>query len=339
MNKTIYLFLLIVVCWGCLSNSTTEKHQGRRNNITNVRDQIKEIVIEEDLLIGHYSWPIIIDNYIFIIDYKTANEYIHILDKNSFKYITSTGLKGQGPEEITILGHIAEDKENRKFYVSDHGKNKIFSFDLDSVITDPAYFPSEKMKMSDQVFPDRYEYVNDTLCIGVTIQRLGNGNFKPIVAKFNMKTGEIVPMSYTIHPDVKKKRICFDISMEHRIYVECYLPHDLMTICSLDGKLKYNIYGPNWDTQTHGIDHYEGVKFCGNRIVTLYSGEDFATREGKPIYSTKFLIFDLEGNYLKTLETGYPIINFCYDKDNHRILMSINDEMQFGYLDLGKLLD
>ena len=78
--------------------------------------------------------------------------------------------------------------------------------------------------------------------------------------------------------------------------------------------------------------------FCNNRIVALYSGNKSFTN-GKTNYPTKFVVFDLDGNYLKTLETGYPIISFCYDKDNHRILMSMNADIQFAYLDLGKLLD
>lgn len=339
MNNAVYLFFLIIFCWGCSLNSTTEKHQSKRYNIINVHDQIKEISIE-DLLIGFFSWPVVIDNYIFITDYKTANEFIHIFDKNNFKYITSIAPRGQGPGEIAnIGGHIVEDKVNRKFYVSDHGKNRIFSYDLDSAIADPAYLPAEKMKMGDQIFPDKYEYINDTLSIGVTIQRLGNGNFKPVVGKFNMQTGEITPMSYTINPYVKKKRIFFDLSVEHNIYVEAYMPHDLMTICSLDGELKYNIYGPNWDTETHGKDFFENVRICKDRIVATYLGERYITADRKVVYATKFLVFDLEGNYLKTLETGYPIINYCYDKDNHRILMSLNADIQFAYLDLGKLLD
>ena len=339
MDKTVCLFLLIASCWGCSSSPTTEKFQDERDNIINVRDQIKEIPIG-DLLIGFFSWPVVIDNYIFITDYKTVAEFVHIFDKNNFKYITSILPKGQGPGEIAnIGGHIAEDKVNRKFYVSDHGKSRIFSYDLDRAIADPAYLPIEKMKMGDQVFPDKYEYINDTLSIGVTIQRLGNGNFDPVVAKFNMKTGEITPMSYTINPNVKKKRIFFALSMEHGIYVEAYMPHDLMTICSLDGELKYNIYGPNWDAETHGKNYFNNVKFCKDRIVATYSGERGITADRKVIYSTKFQVFDLEGNYLKTLETGYPIINYCYDEDNHRILMSLNEEMQFAYLDVGELLD
>ena len=339
MNKTVYLFILIASCWGCSSNSMTEKYQDKRDYIINVHDQIKEIEIK-DILIGNFSCPQIIDDYIFITDYKTADEYVHVFDKNNFKYITSTALKGQGPGEIVNIGaYIAEDKVNRKFYVSDHGKNCIFSYDLDSAIADPSYLPVVKMRMGDLVFPDKYEYINDTLSIGITIQRMGNGNFDLAIGKFNMKTGGITPMSYTINPHVKKKRVFFDLSMEYGIYVEAYMPHDLMTICGIDGELKYNIYGPNWDTETHGKDYYKNVRFCKDRIVATYSGKIGATADRKPIYATKFLVFDLAGNYLKTLETKYNIVFFCYDEDNKRIIMSLNDDMQFAYLDVGTLLD
>lgn len=337
MNKIVYLFILTVFCLGCSSNSTTEKYQDKRDHIINVHEQVKEIVME-DVLINNYSWPQIIDKYIFIVDYKSADEFIHIFDKGNFKYITSTALRGEGPGEIVRLGHIAEDKENRKFHALDQGKREIFSFDLDSVITDLTYLPVEKMKLKKDIFPSNYLYINDTLSIGVVIKPIGDNNFIPLVGRINMKTGEIKPMNYTIHPNVKKKRIWFAISMEHGIYVEAYMPHDLMTICDLDGNLRYNIYGPNWETETHGKDYFGDVHFCDNKIVVCYSGEK-GFRDGKSTYPTKFMVFDLEGNYLKTLETGYPIIRFCYDKENERLIMSLDNEMQFAYLDAGTLLD
>lgn len=339
MKKIICLFLTMALCCSCLSKSTAEIYQVEREHIIDVHDRINEIPLG-DLLIGFYSWPVVIDNYMFITDYKTTNEFVHIFDKNNFKYITSIAPRGQGPGEIArIGGYITEDKANRKFYVSDFGKYRIFSYDLDSAIIDPDYFPVEKLRMSEQTVIDNYEYINDTLSIGVAIQRFGNGDFNPIVVKFNMKTGEIIPMSYAINPHVKKKRIFFALSMEHGIYVEAYMPHDLMTICTLDGELIYNIYGPNWDTETHDNDYFNNVIFCEDKIVATYSGEKSVTVDRKPIYATKFQVFDLEGNYLRTLETGYSIISYCYDKDNHRIIMSLNDEMQFAYLDVGNLLD
>ena len=92
MNKIVYLFILTVFCLGCSSNSTTEKYQDKRDHIINVHEQVKEIVIE-DVLINNYSWPQIIDKYIFIVDYKSADEFIHIFDKVNFKYITITAIR------------------------------------------------------------------------------------------------------------------------------------------------------------------------------------------------------------------------------------------------------
>lgn len=337
MSKTVYLLLIIMLCWSCSSNSSTEKRQGKRDNVINVHDQIKEIVIE-DVLIHSYAWVKIIDNYLFIQDFKSVDEHIHIFDKNNFKYITSTALKGQGPGEIAHIGYTAEDKINRKFYVSDNGKYKIYSYDLDSVVNDPTYLPIEKMTMSEQLFPSEYIYINDTLCIGQFIEPIGSSDFKPVVGKFNMNTGEMKVINNTFHPDIKKKRINFNISFEHGIYVECHWRYDLMAIYNLDGELKYNIYGPDWDADTNVMNHYGTVIFCNDRIVTDYSGEK-DKKDGGNISYTKFMVFDLEGNYLKTLETGYRIGKFCYDKDNDRIIMSMNDDIQFGYLQLNGLLD
>lgn len=76
--------------------------------------------------------------------------------------------------------------------------------------------------------------------------------------------------------------------------------------------------------------------FCGDKIVAAYSGGNNFLEEYNP---TKYLVFDLDGNYLKTLDVGYKIVDFCFDKGNNRIIMSLSDEIQFAYLDLKKLLD
>jgi hypothetical protein len=68
--------------------------------------------------------------------------------------------------------------------------------------------------------------------------------------------------------------------------------------------------------------------------VAAYSGETY----GRNDFATKFFIFDVSGNYIQTLETGYKILDFCYDKENNRIIMGLDDEMQFAYLDLNKVI-
>ena len=52
---------------------------------------------------------------------------------------------------------------------------------------------------------------------------------------------------------------------------------------------------------------------------------------------TKFLVFDTNGDYLHTLETGYEMGNWCYDKEYNRIIMVMKGEFQLAYLDLDGL--
>lgn len=338
MKHIIYiLFILSFSIFSCVNQSSTRKIQNDRNNTIDVRDKLEQIIIE-DVLIGNIAPLFLMNNYLFIGDIKSLNELVHIFDKNTFKYICSTGIRGAGPHEITNIGHIAMNEEEGLFYISDHGKLMVHSYEIDSVIINPLYIPKIKTRINNQQFPGEYKYINDTMSIGIAITPIGNSNYQPSVAKWNMITGEISPMKYE-HPNIDRKRITFDVSLEDSIYVEGYLYNDLMTICDINGRLKSNIYGKNWNTREKGGIYYESIKIINDGILALYSGENMIPGGNKGVnHSKKFLYFNKEGEYICTLETGHNITYFCYDKDNNRILMSLNDDFQFAYLDLDSIL-
>lgn len=334
----LLIILLAYLCWNCTNNSNTEKHQNSRNNIVDVQDKIVKIEMEENP-VSSFAIPYIMDNFLIISDYKSPDKLIHIFDKNSFKYITSTGDRGEGPQEIANLGRIGINEADRIFYVTDHGKQKIFSFYMDSILVNPDYMPIEKIKLDNTMYPDTYDYINDTLSIGLFSKVLSNSDYTPIVAKWNMETGEVKPMKYLKHPEIERKRVSSAISIENNLYVECYWYHDLMTIGYLNGDFKCNIYGAKWNTKNSSENrHYRDVVFCKDYIVASYLGEKRII-DGKGggitvMNPTKFLIFDKNGDYIQTLEVGHPILTFCYDKENNRIIMNLDDEMQVSYLDL-----
>jgi len=170
---------------------------------------------------------------------------------------------------------------------------------------------------------------------------IGNGDFRPSVAKWNMRTGEITLLNKNDHPKIERKRTSCSASIEHGIFVECYNYHDLMAICDLDGNLKYYLYGSRWNDITQNRFRFFGeVSFCKDKIVALYAAGDenfIKDKDGRTIrgnYPSYFIIFDIHGNYIQTLETGYKIKRFCYDAENNRIVMILDDEIQFAYLDL-----
>lgn len=333
-TRKLLVVLLLCIIESCTHNSDTEKYQQKRDNVIDVHTLIKEISID-DVLIGSIARPFLLGDYLLIGDYKSSEKLIHIFNKNDFSYLTSTAYAGQGPNEITVMGHIGINEEERCFYVSDHGKLTIYSYDIDSVLVNSDYAPAVKAKMDMTRFPDKYQYINDTLSVALMIEPTSSSTYNQSVAKWNIQSGAFEPMEYQ-HPDITKKRISFAVSPENDIYVECYTYHDLMSICKLDGHLKCNVYGPAWDKEeSTKIHHYGNVVFGNDKIIASYSGGDNNSKAYNP---TRFLVFNLDGDYLKTLDVGFRIVAFCYDKDNNRIIMNLDDEIQFGYLDLNGIV-
>lgn len=329
------LFVLVVLgSWACSNHSDSEIHQYKRDNIINVKSEIKEIEIE-DVLIGSIARLYLVDSYLVIADHKSADKLIHIFDRGDFNYTTSIADIGQGPGEITVIGHIEEDRNNRAFLVSDHGKQKIFSYNLDSVLTVPSYMPGEKVRMDKSAFPHVYKFMNDSLSIGLFIKPIGTNDFAQSVSRWNMRTGDVETLSQE-HPEIKKKRVSFAVSENRGLFVECYAYDDLMTIYTLDGDVQSHIYGPNWGERTSArIPYYRKVAFCGDYIFATYAGENHSQDDHIP---TKFIVFDTSGHYIKTVETEHKIADFCYDETNDRIIMNLDSEIQFAYLDLDGLI-
>jgi hypothetical protein len=268
-------------------------------------------------------------------DARSAEKLIYVFDKNGYTFVTGIADRGQGAGEIANMGFIGVNESGNIFDVIDHGKQKVFAYSMDSVLANPSYMPEVKMTMNKIQFPENYQYLSDTLLMGVMIKPDGNSGFNHTVAKISGNTGNITPATAYKHPGIDRKRVCFAASPEHDRYVECYHYHDLMTVYNLDGDFMYNIYGRKWDDRmTNKYGYYVKAVFCRNRIVALFAdGKDrYSSTESD--YPTQFLVFDTDGDYIQTLETGYPIVDFCYDRDNHRIIMHLDDEMQFARLDL-----
>ncbi|MBE8722337.1 BF3164 family lipoprotein [Sphingobacterium pedocola] len=333
IGKALYVLMLLSI-WGCNDRSDSEIHQYKRDKITHAKADLQEIQIE-DALIGSIARLYIIDDYVLIVDHKSADKLIHIFNKDNFNYVTSIADIGQGPGEITVIGHIEEDKKDRAFLVSDHGKQKIFSYNLDSALTVPSYMPKERVRMDKSQFPHVYKFINDSLSVGLFIKPIGTNDFAQSVAKWNMQTGGIETLSQE-HPKIKRKRISFAVSENNGLFVECYAYDDLMTIYGLDGNIKFNIYGPNWGSGTSSkTPYYRKVAFCGEHILATYFDDDDSEERDIP---TKFLVFDLDGNYIKTIETDHQIADFCFDESNNRIVMNLDSEIQFAYLNLDGLI-
>lgn len=335
--NVVLCFLLFAFLGSCTHRQEQEKKFDSQKNVVHVKERMNEIVIDEKE-ISSFGIPYIVNEYLLITDYKSPDKLIHIFDKNSFDYLKSVGERGNGPGEIANLVGIVSNERERRFYVIDYGRQKILDYSIDSLFIDPFFEPGEKGVISNGEMPANFQYVNDTLAYALFVNRMETGDYKPLASKWNMKSGDVTFMNYAGHPSIKRKRVSFASSVEQGLYVEAYWYNDLMSLCTMDGNLKYNLFGENWsDENTNKNRYFRDVFFCGNKIIGSYLGGERLSKQENDLrvnYPTRLLVFDLEGNYIATLETGCPIITFCYDHEKNRIIFAFDDEMQFGYLDL-----
>ena len=339
VNLLVCLIMLLVI--GCTSNykGKTEKFQKHRDKIMNVGDKI--IDIKTEILFGNPSLNIV-DDILIVTEIKPSGDKgIHLFNKNTFKYITSTGIIGKGPGEVTRQGQIVVDSKNRVLWVADHGKMVLWQFPLDSILNNAMYKPTKKRSLHKELFIERFDFLNDSIALGKAVRVLSNSSFEMAMAKLNLNTNITEVYGYE-HPEAvgKRSNSKFKLSIENNIYVNCYCYCDLMTICDLNGNLKYNIYGPNkLDNRGDKNFYFSDVDMINDKIIASYISDigiifnEFKRPQGN--LPSKFLIFDLDGNYIETIETGSKFTFFCVDKENNRVIAYFADRVNpLGYFNL-----
>lgn len=326
---------------GCKSNngSKTEKYQKHRDKIIHVETKIVDV--KPEILFGNPTLNIIGDILIVAEIKPSGDKGIHLFNKNTFKYIISTGIIGRGPGEVARQGGIKVDIKNRAFWVTDHGKMVMWKFPLDSVLNNKMYKPTEILNLRNELFIDRFGFLNDSIVLGKAVRVLSNSSFDMSMAKLNLNTNMTEVYGYE-HPEAagKKSNSQFALSVKNNIYVNCYSYCDLMTICDLDGNLKYNVYGTDGlNNKDNKNSYFRDVHLINNNIIASYIGDvgiifnKFERPEGN--LPSKFLIFDTDGNYKETVETGSKFTFFCVDDENNRVIAYFAErENPLGYFNL-----
>ncbi len=330
--KRIISILFLVLLFSCTGENAkvVDKHQKKRDNVVDISSEIVAADVD-DLFVG-YGSLVILGEYLIYANPKSFDGLVHVLDKNNFEYIGGGVQKGRGPGEVINLGRLFVDESNRRFFLADHSKNKIFEYDVDKFLEDPLrYLPKEKADVSGAKMMSTYQYVDDTLCFGTIIESIGSNDFINLFGRWNMLTGEFSHEQRETKGR-QKRRTAGYASVENGIIVEAFQRDDLLTISNLEGETKYNIMGPKWGDDNQTL-FYSKVAVYGDRIIVGYSGMQHG--DNGAYQPKKLMIFDLKGNYIRTLDVGLLINEYCIDKENNRVVLSVDDaEMQIVYFDL-----
>ena len=350
MRKVFAILFTVMLVAGCSNNNKfkVEVHQNKWDKVVTYDKAINDINIE--LFLGK-SQMSFISNFLLLTEFRPSYTHtLHLFDKNTFKHVTSAGIVGRGPGEVTRTGKPAINHFNNDIWLSDHGKQLMWRFPLDSIIKNKDFLPTESIVLKPDTFMVHPFFLNDSTIIGRAARIIDNNSFEMLTAKLNINTNKTTAFGYQ-HPVAKGKRLStstFGLSLKDSIYVIAHDNVDLITICNLDGSLLRNVYGPQWE---QSLKDYESrmayyaatINFYKKHIIVGYIGSKSIVfdKQGMPMGSspTFFHVFDIKGNYKTTLDLKQPFSFSCIDSDNERLIVYFEDrENPYGFINLSSLI-
>lgn len=338
-SKNLFISIITVIVISCSSNNNTLD----KLSLTKIE---KITSIKEFAPTRFYKQPklYILNDYLFIYaPLSSSDKKVDIYDKNSFKYLTSCGIKGGGPGEISATGPMMVDGENNCFWLCDFGKMLIYKFPIDSVFKITDYKPSFSYKLPTGVgFLNFYFETEDTI-VASTLQ----------LAEMQCKIKKICLVDQTLHTtnyevpqSIKSDNHYSGMSS---IYMNpstgalvCgFYYSDLILFMDDRGNILKSIEGPlgtkklKQHAQNNSNLTYSQVTGNEKYIFALFNGNKTDNQNIQGASGKYIRIFSSNGDYIKTLELEDNLAKICYDEDKKRIIAISNDrENSLIYFDV-----
>ena len=299
------------------------------------RDNIVEVTltgIDDKLPMFHDGSSLsMFGDTMIILDRNSTDRMLVAYDINHDTTIARFGGFGAGPGEISNPGNAAIDRKGRRIILMDYGQWRLRSFDIDSAIADAGYAPATIVRLdSTQIsngFPDRYTYLCDTAIIGRQIMFGQPGKYDQGIGILNPRTGMM--RRFGDAENLKGFLSEIAVSLPDGTVAETGSRHDMIRIYDLDGTLRRIIYGPDFEEKHRGrMSYFTNPVIANGRLYAVYSATE-------NYFGTDIIEMDIDGNYLRTLRIGMPVVSIAYNEAHNRLYVVTQDTPQFGYIDLG----
>ena len=325
-----FAVLLLLTVPACSSGNDREVWQDERDII----EETTIVSMDDSLPPMHAftSFYIIGDTLLFHDFYSTDRQFFGY-NLNNGESLGWFGIYGSGPGEIANFGAPFIDKRNKVLYGLNCNLWSIMGFELDKAFNDSSYRAFTKTDMSDlelRVPIVKSFFTNDSTVLCQMYDMNENWTCSTSrIGRLDLETGRTVIIDdYVPEPDT---RFGMALSVKDSLICATYHTNDQINLFNLDGKLIKTIYGPDYhNPRLHKVYYFYEPEFCGDKICVVYHGKF------DPTFSVghDILMFDLEGNYLKTLRCEMPITCLAYHEKTNRLYVYTNGDPQFGYIQL-----
>jgi hypothetical protein len=297
-------------------------------NFTQNAEQIRGECIPVDCFIGIPYSITCIDTLLFFYD-RHEKETVTIFDIKNNRCVGRAVPEGKGPEEVTVPLDIFSFPQENELYVFQRQTGCMNSFSI----------PEMKMQRK-VVFQERPSYMQKMrdYYVGIGLFKTGRFGIYDLEGKMLRSEGKypfrgedmdrvsnyiLYQGHYCANPNenyfVIANLLCNNIEFYEVKEIETVL---LRQYDFFDIKAQYReqliidndcIINYTWA--------YGTVKYC----YMLYSGKTYSENDQRTSWGNKIIVFDWNGNYVKTMETDREILTFCVDELTHQIYATIID--------------
>ena len=333
-NKSTIMFLsvalMLAICsCGQGAGSVQTVHQSERDNI----EEVTLVSIDDSLPPLHNGTFLRMLGDTMIMQDPYATDWLfHAVDIRQNRHLGRFGKFGAGPGEVSNFGAQFFDIRNKKFYGLTGGSFTMVRLDVDSALADPSYkavkiIDAESMqgKGSESVY--NFHFINDSLLI-CSVHVPYNHIEEFHLGHFNPKTGEKRIIDSLGHQSTGNSNV-MTVSPENNLIALFGIAFDRLRLFDLDGNHLKTITGPDYRAEyDHETFYFVSSTAGGGKLFGLYLNQ-IPVEE---ITHSDIIIFDTEGNYLKTLRLKGQAFGLAYNESTGRLYVSCDGDPQFGYI-------
>lgn len=275
----------------------------------------------------------IYDSLLIVTSTPNNVKCIHYFNKNTFKYISSTGIVGNGPNEIIVPGNCSIDSNNGTIWYPDFGKKCIWKFNIKESLSNKDYLPKYQIPLPENLVFFYFKHENDSLF------SFGDLASDKLISFFN-STGKLIDsltVKNTINlykseiPDQTRMSTCiyqFDKDIISNEYVVAYRFANV--IAKIDASKEASVILQSNDKVNlpdkrdySQIMTNECIKVYNSNVYCLYSGQPRYFNDGQESnynYPKTINIFNKKLQPLVKLSLDHTAMWFEIDQENNRIV-------------------
>lgn len=283
------------------------------------------------------------DEFIVIFEKKnTDDKKIHVIDKESGKFLRSKGKDGLGPGEITVITQIEESGEKGMIWAYDPEIRKFSKYNL----KDTSLIAEEEFRSPEtSFFLTRLTWVEGQNLFGSSVDGWTKylhlstsgdtlhlmGNWRELVRNWELPNGykpedlDANLISNIFQGPIKSNKegnkvVKVGTGVDHIEIIDLHDNYDFKTIIGPSSDLQhFDIgYSAGYQMPDFGRDkttRYADVTLGKDSFFTLFRGKPF--RElSSPENLNRVFEFDYEGKILNQFQLDYPVYGIAVDEKN-----------------------